>query len=80
MAQTLMAPLPCLSRTCSLVPVIPYLRLLWSIFCIYGFMLLFSISVFSDWRSLKIENENNSIKTLTAEAPYIGLESLEISL
>ena len=30
------------------------------------FMLLFSFSIFSDRRSLKIENENNSMKTLTA--------------
>ena len=43
-------------------------------------MLLFSFSVFSDLRSLKIENENNSMKTLTAEAPYIGLESPETEI
>ena len=43
-------------------------------------MLLFSFSIFSDPRSLKIENENNDMKTLTAEAPYIGLESLEFGL
>ena len=43
-------------------------------------MLLFSFSIFSDQRSLKIENENNKAKTLTAKAPYIGLESLELSL
>ena len=48
--------------------------------CIYVFMLLFSFSVFSDLRSLKIENENNSMKTLTAEAPYIGLESPETEI
>ena len=45
-------------------------------FCINVFMLLFSLSIVSDRRSLKIENKNNSTKTLTAEAPYIGLESL----
>ena len=41
-------------------------------------MLLFSFSIFSDRRSLEIENENNSIKTLTAEARYTRLESLEL--
>ena len=35
MARTLMACLPCLTRTGSLVPMIPYMRLLWSNFCIY---------------------------------------------
>ena len=40
-------------------------------------MLLFSCSSFSDRRYLKIENENNSTETLTAEAPYIGLKSLQ---
>ena len=67
---TRMARLPCLIRTRSWIPMIPYLRLLWSYFSIYGFMLLFLFSIFSDWRSLKIENENNSTKTLTAEAQY----------
>ena len=33
-------------------------------------MLLFSLSIVSDRWSLKIENKNNSTKTLTAEAPY----------
>ena len=80
MAQTLMAHLPRLTRTRSWVPMIPYMRLLWSNFCLYVFMLLLSFSVFSDRWSLKIENENNSMKNLTAEAPYIGLESLEFSL
>ena len=40
-------------------------------------MLLFSFSIFSDRRSLKIENENKSAKTLTAEVSYTG--SLELS-
>ena len=65
-AWTLMARLPCLTRTHSWVPMIPYMRLLWSVF-----MLLFSFSVLSDRRSLKIGNENNSTKILTAQAPYI---------
>ena len=43
-------------------------------------MLLFSFSIFSNWWSLKIENENNSAKTLTVEVPYTGLEFLEFSL
>ena len=43
-------------------------------------MLLFSFSIFSDWPSLKVENENNNRKALTAEVPYIGLMSLEFSL
>ena len=79
-AQNLMALLLFLTRTHSWVPMIPYIRLLWSNCCIYVFMLLFSFSVFCDQWSLKIENGNNSTKTLTAEAPYIGLESLEFSL
>ena len=29
---------------------------------------------------LKSKNENNSTKTLAADVPYIGLESLEFSL
>ena len=73
MAQTLMAHLPCLTRTRPWVPMIPYMRLLWSNFCIYVFMLLFSFSIFSDRRSLKMENENNSTKTLTAEALEFSL-------
>ena len=79
MSRTLMARLPYLTRTRSLVPMIPYMRLLWSNFCIYAFMLSFSFSIFSDRRSLKIENENNSTKTLTVEASYTGLEFTEIS-
>ena len=50
-----------------------YMRLLWSNFCYYVSSLLFSFSIFSDRWSLKIENENNSTKTLTAEVSYIGL-------
>ena len=64
----------------SWVPIVTYMRIVWSNFCIHVSMLLFSFSVFSDRRSLKIENENNSMKTLAAEASYIGLESLELSL
>ena len=45
MARTPMAILSCPTRTCSWVPLIPYMRLLWSNFCIYGFMLLFSFSI-----------------------------------
>ena len=50
-------------------------------------MLLFSFSVFSDRRSLKFENENNSTKTLNAEAKvprdqFINIETgwLELPL
>ena len=50
-AQTLMARLPCLTRYRSWVPMNSYLRLLWSDFCIDVFLLLFSLSVFSDWWS-----------------------------
>ena len=39
-------------------------------------MLLFSFSIFSDRRSLKIENENNKKKTQAAEVSYMGLGSL----
>ena len=76
-ARTLMARIPCLTRIHSWVPRVPYMRLLWSIFCIYFYMLLLSFSIFSDRRSLKIENENNSTKILTAEVSYMGLGSLE---
>ena len=55
------------------------MRFMWSDFCINVLMLLFSVSIFSDRRSLKIENGNNSMKTLTAEAPIIVLDSLELS-
>ena len=81
MARTLMARLHCLTRIRSWFPMIPYMRLIWSnlsIFCF--FMLLFSFSIFSDWRSLKVKNENNNMKTMTTEAPYIELDSLEFSL
>ena len=70
MVRTLLACLPCLTRTHSLVPMIPYKRLQWSDLCIYVFLLLFSFSIFSDWQLLKIENENNNTTTLAAEAPY----------
>ena len=42
-----MAHLPCLTRTRSWVPMIPYMRLLWSNFCIYLFVLLILFSIFS---------------------------------
>ena len=72
-AQTLVARFPCLTRTCSWVGMIPHMRLLWSNSCIYVLMLLFSFSIFGDRWSLKVENENNNMNYLTAEAPYIGL-------
>ena len=77
MARTLLAGLLCLTRTGSWVPLIPYMILLWSNFSIYVLLLLFLFSIFSDQRSLKIENENNNMKTLTAEVSYIGLGSLQ---
>ena len=80
MARSLLARLSCLTRTRSWVPMIPFVGLLWSIFCMYVFMLLFAFSIFSDRRSLKIENENYSMIALIAEAPYIDPESLELSL
>ena len=49
--------------------MITYMRPVWSNFCIYLFMLLFSFSIFSDRWSLKIENLNNSMNTLTPESP-----------
>ena len=55
------------------------MRLLWSNNYIYVLILLFSFSFFSDRWSLKKENENN-MKTLTAKAPYICLESLVFTL
>ena len=75
MAQTQMALYPCMSTTCSWVTMIPYMRALWSNFCIFVFMLLFSFSIFSDLQSATIENENSSTKT--AEISCVGLESLE---
>ena len=70
MARTLMARLPCLTRTRSWVPIVLYLRLLWSNFYFNFFILLSFIFYFSDRWSLKIENENNNTKTLTIEIPY----------
>ena len=62
MARTLMALLSCLTRTCPWVPTSVFKYL------IYVFVLLISFSIFSDQRwSLTIENENNNIKTLTAQ-------------
>ena len=68
-AQTLMARLPCLTRTRFCVPMIPYMRLLLSNVCIYVFILFFSFSIFSDRRSLKIENENNKHKNSDNRSP-----------
>ena len=80
MTRTVMAHLPCLTRTSSRAPLIPYMILLWSNFCIYVFMLLFLFSFFSDRWSLKIENENNNTETVATGVPYKGLEPLEFSL
>ena len=60
------------TRTRSWVPMVSYMRLPWSNFCIKVFILLFSFSIFSDRTSLKTENEYNSIKTLTAEVYIYG--------
>ena len=57
-AQTLMARLPCLTRTCSWVLMSPCMRLLWSNISIYAFRLLFSLCVFSDRRSLKFDRKS----------------------
>ena len=45
MAQTLKARLPCLNETRSWIPMVPYMGLLWSNFCIYVFLLLFLFSI-----------------------------------
>ena len=52
-----LARLPCLTRTRSLVSMIAYMRLLWSNFCIYAFMLLFFIIFLLCLAFNKIENE-----------------------
>ena len=54
----LMAHLPRLIKSRFRVPMMSYMRFLWSNFCINVSMLLFSFSIFSDRRSLKIKNEN----------------------
>ena len=62
-----------------LVPYGPiYIRLLWSNFCIYIFMLSFSPSVFSYRRSLKIENEKKNTITVTAKTSYIGVQFINV--
>ena len=43
-------------------------------------MLLFSFTIFSDRRSLEIENENKNMKTLTLGVSYKGLEFLAFRL
>ena len=76
--QTPTARLHYLTGPRAWIPMIPYIRLLWSNSCIYVFMLLFSFSAFP----AVIENrkwKKNYTKTLTIEAPYIGLESLEFT-
>ena len=77
MARTLIARLPCLTRTRSCVPMAPYKSIMWLHFYIHVFMLLFSFSICSDQRTLNIENKNNSMKHLAAEVSYLGLGSLE---
>ena len=76
MARTLKTHLLCLTRTHSLISMIAYRRLPLSNVS----KLLFLFSIFSDHWSLKIRNENNSMKTLATEAPYIRLKSLEFML
>ena len=73
MARTLMARLLYLTGTRSWVPVIPLYETSVVKFLHLCFHVLFIFYFFSDRRSLKIENENNSKKNLAAEAPYIGL-------
>ena len=51
----------------------------WSNFCIYVFMLLFSLSILMTVGHLQ-KNEYNQMKTLTSEDSYMELESLELSL
>ena len=68
-----MACLPCLTRTRSWVPMGPFMKIS-SQMCALMFPCFF-FSIFSDRRSLKIENENNNTKTLTTEE----LGSIEFS-
>ena len=84
MARTLMVHLPCLTRTCSWVHIIQYMRLLWPTFAFLFSCCYISVSIFSDRRSLKIENENNSTKTdrrspiyrtRIPRAPFINTET-----
>ena len=63
--------LPCLTRTCSRTPMVLYMRLLWSNFCIYIFMMLFSFSI------LPVTKINNYTKTLAAEISVMGLGTLQ---
>ena len=60
--------------------MIPCKSPLQSNFNSYVFLLLFSFSIFSDRRSLKIENINNSTKYMIAEDSDVGQESIEFSL
>ena len=60
--------------------MVPYIKFVLSDFCIYVFMLLVSFSILAEQQSLKIENQNNSTNTLTAEVSVIGLGSLEFSI
>ena len=65
-----MPHLPCLTRSHSWAPMIPFTRLLWSEVYVHMLLLSFSTCSFSDWQSLKIENENNNTKTRTTEVSY----------
>ena len=67
MARTVMTRLPWLTRTRSWIPIVPYMRFLWS-----NFPAVIFIFCFSDRWSLKIENENNNTKTLS-RVPKINL-------
>ena len=58
------------------------MRLLWPNFCIYVFVLLFSFSIFSDRRSLKIENEKENsdrksqiYRTRVPRVQFINIET-----
>ena len=77
MARTLVARIQCRTRTRSMAyghiyeaSVVKFLHL-----CVHAAIF---ISIFSDRRSLKIVNENNCMKTLTAEISYMRLGSLEV--
>ena len=66
MARTLMARLLCLTSTRSLIPMVPYMKLLWSDFFLHlWFHAVIFIFYFSNRRALNIDNENNNTKTLT---------------
>ena len=60
--------------------MIPCMSPLRSNFNSYVFPLLFSFSIFSDRRSLKIENINNSTKYMIAEDSDVGQESMSVCI